>query len=576
MKTKQFSLIVIILLLALGFYYLQTKGGQNKGLSPENISSSGDNIPVVIVPHFDFAKEKRRELLKDVAEKISPKKILIVSVNHFNTGSSDILTADKKWQIQSGELSTNSELFQKIIADQIAESDESAFLTEHGINNLLPDLKESFPEAEYLPIIIKDKTDRAKIDNLASWVENNCSDCLLVASVDFSHYCPRAIAHVHDTFSILALSDLNKEKIWAAESDSPQTLYLSAKFAEAKGAKNFQFFYNANSGDPGGDDDSEVTSVVLGYYSDKQSANVEEPATTFVVAGDAMFDRNVWHNYKDIGLKRIFDNFGTRPFRGTDLALLNLEGPISAEEIDDDWKSGSMVFNFPSATTAALKYININAISLANNHSQNAGEKGLENTRKALSDSEIQYFGKPYGFGEESTLRIEGPIPLSIIGIMALSEFDEGALNTKIKSEKADGRFVIIFPHWGEEYKEDHVASQKNLANEWISAGADMVIGSHPHVVEDFEIINNRPVVYSLGNFVFDQFFSDETQEGLVVAGIITKDKITLSFLPTQEETVRPEFMRGSAKTAKIKSIFDIDSESGFKKLSSDTIEITR
>jgi len=109
-----------------------------------------------------------------------------------------------------------------------------------------------------------------------------------------------------------------------------------------------------------------------------------------------------------------------------------------------------------------------------------------------------------------------------------------------------------------------------------------MIVGSHPHVTEDFEMVKAidsaqaRPVVYSLGNFVFDQFFSQETQEGLVIAGTITKDKITLSFLPTVEKTIKPQFMTGSNKTNKIKAILDIDSQVGFKKISTDTIEIKR
>jgi len=215
-------------------------------------------------------------------------------------------------------------------------------------------------------------------------------------------------------------------------------------------------------------------------------------------------------------------------------------------------------------------------VSLANNHTSNAGKQGFESTKKALGEANIGYFGLSSGYNDDSVYRIEGSVPVSIIGIMTLSPFDQDSLNQRIKTEKESGRFVIVYPHWGEEYKTKHVASQKNLATKWITAGADLIVGSHPHVVEDFEIINGKPVIYSLGNFVFDQYFSQETQEGLVIAGEITNEKIILSFLPTKQKNIQMSFMTGEKKTEKIGQIFDINNEIGFKKLSSDTIEISR
>lgn len=578
---KKVLIAIILIALVIGGYFYFKK---QPNLESKNIAAAGEKIPVIIVPHFNTFADKRAELLKNLESKYQSKTTVVVSVNHFNSGSSSIITAEKEWKFEGGNVKSDANLTAKLASSSIATSDESAFANEHGIANIVPDIITS--KAGILPIIIKDTTPRSEIDKLADWLNSNCQDCLMIASVDFSHYCPRALAKVHDSYSIQALANLDKDKTWIAETDSPQVLYLAESIAEKNQAKNFHLFYNANSGDASGNDDAEVTSVVLGYYSNTPLSDSEKieppkgapsgPSSSFVIAGDAMFDRNVWHNYKDIGLKKIFDNFGTRVFRGSDLALLNLEGPISATPIDDDWKSGSMVFNFPLETPLILKYLNVGAVSLANNHTANAGATGLANTRKVLGDAGIKSFGQPEGFSDVSVLQIDGEIPVTIIGIMALSDFDHNTMNSKIKEEKSAGRTVIIFPHWGEEYKASHVASQKSLAKEWVAAGADAIIGSHPHVTEDFEIIDGKPVVYSLGNFVFDQFFSQETQEGLIVAGIITKDKITLSFLPTREKAVKPEFMTGSEKTAKIKQIIDIDSQTGFKKISSDTIETAR
>jgi len=575
MKSNNLKVLLSVMFLCIALIVCQRYFG-TKVVSPIDVKETNNvSISSVIVPHFDYFKDKRLELFKNVAKSSEPKTIVLVSVNHFNTGSSNIITTDREWVVSQGKIAPNKNLISSLVDSKIAESDETAFVVEHGIKNILSDLKQTFPSAELVPIIIKDKTSKEDVDKLSNLIIDNCKDCLLVSSVDFSHYCPRAIAKSHDSFSIQALENLNQDNIWRAETDSPQSLYLAMSVAKNKG-DSFHLFYNQNSADATNDDNVEVTSVVAGYYSSEKSTSKIEPSTSFVIAGDAMFDRDVWNNFNSKGLKTIFDKFGTRPFQGSDLSLINLEGPISLDPITGTRSRESMSFNFSPLIPSVLNYININSVSLANNHTNNAGISGFENTKTVLKKANINYFGQPVGFGAESVLRIEGPIPVSVIGIMALSNFDEQSMEARIKEEKSAGRFVIIFPHWGQEYKEGHVYSQEEFAKKWITSGADMIVGGHPHVVEDFEIIDKKPVVYSLGNFVFDQYFSKETQEGLILAGSISKDKITLSFLPTKSIKTQPQFVLGDEKIEKIKNIFDINTETGFKKISSDTIEITR
>ena len=80
--------------------------------------------------------------------------------------------------------------------------------------------------------------------------------------------------------------------------------------------------------------------------------------------------------------------------------------------------------------------------------------------------------------------------------------------------------------HWGEEYKKIHNAYQEKLAHAVIDAGADLIIGHHPHVSEDVEQYKGKYIVYSLGNFVFDQNFSEDTRNGLVVKVTLEDDKV--------------------------------------------------
>ena len=91
-------------------------------------------------------------------------------------------------------------------------------------------------------------------------------------------------------------------------------------------------------------------------------------------------------------------------------------------------------------------------------------------------------------------------------------------------NEKVD--FVIVMPHWGTEYKTTSTENQKYLAYRWIDAGADMVIGGHPHVIEESEIYKDKYIYYSLGNYIFDQWFEEDVKNGLAVNFKFTKEVI--------------------------------------------------
>jgi len=306
----------------------------------------------------------------------------------------------------------------------------------------------------------------------------------------------------------------------------------------------------------------------------QESKPAEIAKTTFAFGGDLMFDRNVWHKYKDIGLNRIFDNLDIAIFKNSDIAFANLEGPISAGEINDDYLSGSMNFNFPPETIDTLKYLGLNIVSLSNNHTMNAGTNGFANTKKVLSESEIKYSGSQNDFDSTNIVELETKIPIAIITADILVGLDNSEIVNSIKAEVIKGERVIIIPHWGVEYQSIHNKTQENMAKSWIDAGATMVIGGHPHVVQDVQVYNNRPIIYSLGNFVFDQFFSPETQQGLIISGDIDESSMTLKFSPFTSTNVKPALDTGSTKLARIKAIFPDDEEFNSLKIADDSIKI--
>jgi poly-gamma-glutamate capsule biosynthesis protein CapA/YwtB (metallophosphatase superfamily) len=266
---------------------------------------------------------------------------------------------------------------------------------------------------------------------------------------------------------------------------------------------------------------------------------------TFVIGGDMMFDRVVSAKFPKDQLVDSVSNLGQEIFGSKDVSIVNLEGPIAETYSPANTSADNMSFKFPPKTVEVLKWLNLNAVSLANNHSLNGTAAMLENTKKVLQDVGITPIGDQTHAGEATfgeALKID-IITIDILG-------DHSDITETIRQAKARGDFVLVFPHWGNEYQTKHAGSQEELAKLWIDAGADLIIGSHPHVVQDAQLYAGKPIFYSLGNLIFDQTFSAATQRGLIISGKISTDKLILTLMPTIQKSLKPELMEGEERDA--------------------------
>jgi poly-gamma-glutamate capsule biosynthesis protein CapA/YwtB (metallophosphatase superfamily) len=122
-------------------------------------------------------------------------------------------------------------------------------------------------------------------------------------------------------------------------------------------------------------------------------------------------------------------------------------------------------------------------------------------------------------------------VPLAFIGYNQFQSFVDGAweasttTEASVRAAREQGYFPIVFAHWGEEYVPAG-ERQKRLARAWIDAGAEMVIGAHPHVVQEHEEYAGKHIYYSLGNFIFDQYWEDAVRNGLLVEVRIGKNGV--------------------------------------------------
>lgn len=287
--------------------------------------------------------------------------------------------------------------------------------------------------------------------------------------------------------------------------------------------------------------------TAVGFNNHLTGAAEVKNEISFSFAGDAMFGRNVGYKFQKDNFIDLFSNFDASILAGAAIVWLNLEGPISDKEVAQDPKDDSLVFNFSRQTVEALKYLKITIAGLANNHTANQGKPGLSKTKEMLKLAEISWAGDPNKISEDAIRRFsQGDITVALLPVNALAGVK--GVEELIKQEQAKNNFIIILPHWGNEYEITHNAGQEAMARKWIEAGADLIIGGHPHVIQDAQIINGKLVIYSLGNFIFDQMFSAETQQGLILSGAIGVAKIKIKLVPIVSKKMKPEIMSGAAK----------------------------
>ena len=236
-----------------------------------------------------------------------------------------------------------------------------------------------------------------------------------------------------------------------------------------------------------------------------------------------------------------------------DAVIGNLEGPIIAGPQTPD---ESLVFEFEPEVAAAMADHHITAVSIDNNHGLDQGSAGVDATRSHLAVVGITPFGDPREKdGGYASLPVSGySMGLISINLVGARAVPQKVLDVVSASRDRDD-LVIVFPHWGSEYSTTHSAAQEEQANELASAGANAVVGHHPHVVQDIQMIDEVPVIYSLGNFIFDQYFSEETERSLLVRLTLSDATVTFEFIPLISRDSQPALMDASDADAFLQAI---------------------
>ncbi len=278
----------------------------------------------------------------------------------------------------------------------------------------------------------------------------------------------------------------------------------------------------------------------LASLTDIRQTNREDKNTSIRIGfvGDIMLDRGVEAQIFRRGggsYKYPFEKIAEE-LKSYDILFGNLEGPISNKGRDH----GSLYsFRFKPKAVAGLAYAGFDILSLSNNHIGDWGEEALEDTSDNLKSSGILYVGAGKNKEEAENFKLItlGDTKISFLsfsehaGSYKISENGKMAMINdkfaeKIKNAKTNSDIVVVHFHYGEEYVKAPTEFQIKTSRAAIDAGASLVVGTHPHVVLPLEEYNGGYIAYSLGNFVFDQNFSEETMEGSLLEAEIKNKNI--------------------------------------------------
>jgi gamma-polyglutamate biosynthesis protein CapA len=244
---------------------------------------------------------------------------------------------------------------------------------------------------------------------------------------------------------------------------------------------------------------------------------LEKTPNQILFVGDVMLGRNVEflmgkhghdYPYRGLNLHEEFDDF---------YLVGNFESAIALNHIRT--KSYTMLFSMNKLTLPATRNFGFTHFSLANNHTFDFGSDSFKNTVDVLKEFGFSTFGHPHDVtqAEISYLTIDNH-QIALIGFNALAEIPtEVEISDALVTASMRSDFQIVSIHWGNEYINISNETQRLLAKQFVEAGADLVVGHHPHVVQEVELIDGVLVFYSLGNFIFDQYFSDNVQNGLLL-----------------------------------------------------------
>ncbi len=270
--------------------------------------------------------------------------------------------------------------------------------------------------------------------------------------------------------------------------------------------------------------------------------------------GDVMLARSVEGRIQEVGGNRFFDGI-----MSLHAAPHFIVGNFEASVPDEHKRTPDFAFHFSvdPVLLPLLTKVGFTHMTLANNHANDFGVSARENTARQLEKNGITPFGNPDGVGTSSVTYLkENGRTIALVGMQTVTRKPIlGDISTLMDSVRKNSDIQIAVIHWGIEYSLTHTPEQEEFAKFLVKEGFDAIIGHHPHVVEDVGSVQGVPVFYSLGNYVFDQYFDPTVETGLAVKISVSEKALTLRLIPVGTKRSVPYVMNDSDAAAYLRDL---------------------
>ncbi len=299
------------------------------------------------------------------------------------------------------------------------------------------------------------------------------------------------------------------------------------------------------------------TSSLETTTSETTSHSQEQEYTPITIAmtGDILLADRLYERYSSEGITGFLSPVVADTLAKADITFINQEFPFSNRGTPEAGKE--YTYCVPTSYAHIFPEMGVDIVSISNNHILDYGQDALLDTFTTLDEIKMDYIGAGADLNRAKQL-VTKNVRGKNIGFLAASRvvpseawyarnaedgrtaragvfttYDDTALCEEIRKAKETCDVVIVYAHWGIERQEIAADYQRIMAKDYIEAGADLVVGSHAHVMQGVEYYNNVPIVYGLGNFLFSNYYSRTT---VLTVTINENNDCSISFLPCQSQ----------------------------------------
>ena len=508
------------------------------------------DVSFVVLPHHNLSNKALLNEYSQIAETRKFDNIVIISPNHFWVWDQYFQSFENNWKYCFQLFCVKGKRFENYTQNDVTFNFSETIgknqykIYEHGIWTHFEYINKFFPKAAvYSAIIQREFEDFSNANKVTTFLEQQkfSGNTLFIASVDFSHHVEENFAKIHDQKTLQSLKYGNFKNL---EVDCASCLYVLKKLATNQGKPYFQL-HNRTSVDSilnKNTDKDNTSHLFWEYYSTEKEDEyfilddyLSVPlkgkswtgsSVTGVFFWDTNFSDRWYHEIvrrnkaspeellNIFGQENNAEKFGKKAIHKKlhwfDFVNINFESSVYEKPTECEYSQKSTIIKTKEKYLKYFREMWVTHVSLANNHSYDCWNIGFQATKKHMKNNNILYYWE-WRWTESNILKQEIQWKkIAFVWFNDTTYFTNWEKKYQIISNlKKEDYFVIVNVHWGVEYQKQNNARQRKLAEKLVVAWSDLIIWHHPHVTQNYEVIHNVPVFYSLWNFHFDQPMED-------------------------------------------------------------------